>query len=106
MNIGDLLVAVAAVLLVLDIPVAVILVRAAWQKPRIWLLTLMALVSVGIAVVVGVSILAVANIAAGYPVPPDVTRLGFRAALLVLAAFPPIFLWVYRTGRFRDEETP
>lgn len=102
MTLADFLLVVSVGLLILDVPVAWILVRAAWKKPHIWALTLMAIVSVGIAILVLVYLLAVANTAAGYPIPKEAAQVGFRLAALVMALFPPLFLFVYRTGRFRD----
>lgn len=88
--------------LTLDIPVTYIVVRAAVQKPRFWSLLLMAYVCLGIGAVVLVSYWGATNAATGYPVTREVVQVTFRLVLLFLAAFPPLFLWVYRTGRFRD----
>ena len=102
MSISDLLLNASVLLLLLDIPVAVILVRAARKKPHIWALTLFALVSVGIAVLIVSYVAAATNALLGFPVPREVSQVGFRTAALVLGTFPPLFLWVYKTGRFRD----
>lgn len=105
-TVGDALLNVATIVgFALDIPVALYVLRAAWRRPRYWSLVLMAYLCVGIAVIVPLSAWAAANQAAGYPVDREVVRLAFRAVLLYLAFFPPLFIWVRRTGRFRDGAT-
>jgi hypothetical protein len=102
MTLSDVLLNLSAALLVLDIPVAFILTRAAIRKPHIWALSLFAVASIGIAILIVSYIAAATNALLGYPVPRELSQLGFRFAALVLGIFPPAFLWVYRTGRFRD----
>lgn len=97
-----LLVVQQAVLL-LNWPVAVILIRAARRPPRIMALNVMASGAFAIALSITAYQLAVANAAAGYPVPQDISRTALRLVLLVLEIMPVAFLWIYMTGRFRDE---
>jgi uncharacterized YccA/Bax inhibitor family protein len=82
--------------------VTLILVRAAWHKPRYWSLTLMATSSALVTIGLGTYIWAVLNAAAGYIVDQTTMRVVFRAVLIGLSAFPFLFVWVYATRRFRD----
>lgn len=100
---GVLFVGLAAGLLA-NWPVALILTVAASKQPRIMALTVMAVSTTLIAVGLTVYVLAVLNAQAGYPVPREGARVLLRAVLLGLALFPIWFLWLYRTGRFRDSE--
>ena len=101
-GLSDVLLNISLLLLVFDVPVAVILIRAAYQRPRIWALTLMAIASSGIALLVIAYVVAALNNVAGSPLSVDVLRVLFRFSAVVLALFPPMFLYVYSTGRFRD----
>lgn len=85
------------------IPIAVLLVRAAWKRPRYWSLTLLALLTVGISMLELAYVVAAVDAALGYPISQELSRVGFRLAAFVVALFPPLFWWVYVTGRFRDE---
>lgn len=88
--------------LMLNWPVALVLARAAWQRPRIMALTVSAVSAVLIAAGLTVYVLAVANASWDYPVPRETAQVGLRLVLMGLALFPVWFLWLYRTGRFRD----
>lgn len=98
-----LLIVQQAVLL-LNWPVAFILIRAARRPPKIMALNVMAAGAFAIALSITAYQLAVANVAAGYPVPQDVARTVLRLVLLVLEVLPVGFLWIYMTGRFKDGE--
>lgn len=89
-------------LLLLYPVVAWILTRAAWEKPRIWSLLIMALTADAIVILEFVTALSIANAGAGYFVPQELARFGFRLAANFVGLIPLLFLWVYRTGRFRD----
>lgn len=102
MSLPDLLFGILAFLTVGYIPLAIVLIRAARTKPAIWALTLFTVLITIIAAVIVAYVLAVANYAAGYPVPIDIARSLLRLLLVPLAAFPYLFFWVLRTGRFRD----
>lgn len=93
-----------AVGLMANWPVAVILGLAAAKRPRIMALTVMAVSATLIATGLSVYVLAVMNAVWGYPVPREGAQILLRAVLLGLALFPIWFLWLYRTGRFRDSE--
>ena len=90
-------------LLLLLYPMAAVLVVAAWRKPHIWALTIMAMSTVAIALGISAYQFAVTNAAAGYPVDREVSRIILRSALILIEALPLVFWFVYRTGRFRDE---
>jgi len=102
MSLPDVLLNAAAALIFLDVPVAIILVRAALRKPHITALTLMAVASWGIAILISAYVFAALNAVAGYPVPKETAQIGFRLAAVVLAIFPPLFLLAYLRGWFRD----
>lgn len=103
-RLADILLNVTIVIgLGLDIPVALLVLLEASKAPRSWALILFAYVLVGIAAIVVIGVWGAANQAAGYPVPSDVVRFVFRAALLFLASFAPLFMWVRLTGRFDAE---
>lgn len=82
--------------------IAAVLVRAAWQRPRIQFLTSTALLTLPIAAVVDVVVLSAINGLAGQPVGSDTVRIVFRLILLVLVAAVFRWWWIYRTGGFRD----
>lgn len=102
MSLADLLYAVLAFQTIGYIPVGVVMFRAAKIRPAIWALTLFTGLTVTIAVVVIVYVLAVANSLLGFPVPLDAAKVILRLVFIPLAAFPYFFAWVYLTGRFRD----
>lgn len=102
MTVPDFLFGVLACLTIGYIPLARVLTQAAREKPSIWALTLFALLASIIAAVIVSYIAAVANSAAGYPVPQDIAKSVLRLLLVPLAAFPYLFFWVLKTGRFRD----
>ena len=104
MTIEGVLFAVIAVLLLLDWPVAAILIRAALRKPRIRALTVMATLTTIIAIALTAYVLAVVNAGIGFGVPKEAMQVIFRLLFLLLALFPLWFLWLYRTGRFHDQE--
>lgn len=83
-------------------PMAVILIVAAWKRPRIWALNIMALSTAAIALGISAYQFAVGNAAAGYPVDQAIARIILRGSLILIEALPLVFFWVYRTGRFRD----
>lgn len=89
-------------LLLLYPVVAYILTKAALERPRIWSLVIMALAADAIVILELVSALSIANMGAGFPIPPEIARFGFRLAANFLGLIPLLFLWVYRTGRFAD----
>lgn len=91
-----------AVALMMNWPVAGLLVWQAWKRPRIMALTVMAVSSVLIAGGLTAYVFAVINAAAAYPVPRELAQIWLRAILLGLALFPFWFLWLFLTGRFRD----
>lgn len=102
MSLPDILLNLSAFSLVWILPIAVLLTRVAMQRPHYWALTLFALLTVGIALLEAAYIAAATNAFLGYPIPKEVAQVGFRLSALVVAMFPPIFWWVYKTGRFRD----
>lgn len=83
-------------------PVAVILIWAAHRRPRIMVLTVMAVVTTLIATGISIYVFAVLNAASGYPVSREAAQIFFRLVLLGLAIFPLWFLWLFATDRFRD----
>jgi len=101
-SIEGLLYTAISFLLLLNWPVFLILARAAWAKPRITALTVMAVASGLIAIGLTAYVWAVANAAAGYPVPRETAQTWFRLILLGLGLFPLWFLWLYATERFDD----
>lgn len=100
---GVLFVTIAGTLM-LNWPVAVILVRAARKRPRIRALTVMATITTIIAILLTTYVVAVINMGAGYPFPREAVQIAIRLPFLGLGLFPLWFLWLYRTGRFRDEQ--
>lgn len=102
MTLSDLLLGASIFSLAWIIPIVVLLIREARKKPHIWALTLFTYVCACIAALVVSYVAAASNAAAGSPIPPDALRVLFRAVALILGLFPPLFWWVYRTGRFRD----
>lgn len=103
MTLEGVLFVVIAGLLMLNWPVAAILIRAAHRRPRIRALTVMATITTLIAVALTAYVFAVINAGTGYVLPREVAQVVIRAVFLALALFPLWFLWLYRTGRFRDE---
>lgn len=99
---GVLFWAIAALLL-LNWPVAAILIRAARRRPRIRALTVMAVLATIIASALTLYVAAVINAGGGYIVPKEWAQAAFRFVLLALALFPLWFLWLYATGRFRED---
>jgi hypothetical protein len=97
-----LLFVVIAGLLMLNWPVAVILIRAALHRPRIRALTVMATITTIIAVALTAYVLAVVNAGSGYVLPREIAQIVIRGVFVTLALFPVWFLWLYRTGRFHD----
>ena len=79
-----------------------ILLREARQRPFIRALSLMTLISGLISLGLTAYVLAVLNAGFGYPLPKELGQTGLRTALAGFAVFPYLFLWLYRTGRFRD----
>lgn len=98
-----LLFVVQVALLALLYPVAWILTRAAWQKPREWALTLMALVVDAITLVVTVFVIAAINNGLGAPIDIDIVRIGIRGSFIPLELFGLLFLAAYRRRWFRGE---
>lgn len=84
--------------------VSLILIRAAWKRPHIWALTVMAISSTLVTLGLATYVWAVANAAVGFPVSQEATRVILRTVLIGLSLFPYLFLWVYITGRFTDGE--
>lgn len=102
MTLEGVLFGALAALLMLNWPVAIILVRAALQRPRIRALTVMATITTIIAISLTSYVFAVVNAGSGYVFPREVAQAVIRSAFVALALFAPWFLWLYRTGRFRD----
>jgi hypothetical protein len=96
------LLAMLQALLLLNWPVAAILTRAALHKPHIWALTIMAISSTLVALGVTAYVVAVLNAVTGGPFDQEQLRIIFRGVLVGIALFPILFLWLYRTERFRD----
>ena len=103
MTLADILYAILALQTVGYVPVAFVMFRAAATRPAIWALTLFTGLTVTIALVVIIYVLAVANSLIGFPVPLEAARTVLRLVFIPLAAFPYFFAWVYLTGRFRDQ---
>lgn len=104
-GVGEVLLNVTTIVgLALDVPVALLVLYEATKPPRVWALNLFAYVLVGIAAIVAIAIWGALNRAQGYPVPVEVVTVTFRVVLFYLAMFAPLFIWVRRTGRFRDGE--
>lgn len=80
--------------------VAFILIRAALKRPRITALSAMAVLTVLIALLVLVTVAAVGNAAAHYPIDQEIVRIVFRGVLFAVGCFPIWFLWLYYTRRF------
>lgn len=102
MTVEGVLFVIIQLMLLLNWPVAFILIRAASRKPRIRALTVMAVATTLIALGLTVYVWAVINSAVGYIIPKEAAQIFFRLILIALAAFPIWFLWLYVTGRFRD----
>lgn len=102
MTLEGVLFALIAGLLLLNWPVAFILVRAALRRPRILALSVFATLTTIIAIALTAYVFAVINAGEGYVVPREVAQVVIRAVFVFLALFPLWFLWLYRTGRFRD----
>lgn len=98
---AGLLYGIAIPFALLDIPVAVILVRAAWRRPHITLLSLFALLSVGIATLELAYLFSVAN-GLTQSFPAEFVRVLFRATVVPIGLFPPLFLLAYYRNWFRD----
>ena len=94
------------VLLVVSVPadwiVFAVLLREAKEKPYIKALLLMTLSTGLIALGLSAYLLAVVNATFGYLLPKETAQVTLRAAFIGFAVFPFLFLWLYRTGRFRD----
>lgn len=104
MTIEGILFGLIAAMLLLNWPVALILVRAAARRPGIRALTVMATLTTIIAFALTAYVIAVVNAGQGYLFPREVAQITIRVVFLALALFPLWFLWLYRTGRFRDGE--
>ncbi len=102
MTLEGVLFVVIAALLMMNWPVAIILIRAARRRPRIRALTVMATITTIIAVALTAYVAAVINAGYGYLFPKEIAQVILRLMLLGLALFPLWFLWLYRTGRFSD----
>ena len=84
-----------------NVIVAAILVRAAWQQPRIRFLTATAIGSVLVAAGIVAYVVAANNAALGYPLDRDFLRLVLRVVLIGLGVYPFLWLRDYLTGRFQ-----
>ena len=102
MTLEGVLFCLIAGLLLLNWAVAWILIRAARKRPRIRALNVMAVLTTIIATSLTAYIWAVANAGAGYVLPKEIAQIVFRLVFVSLGVFPLWFLWLYRTGRFRD----
>lgn len=103
MTVEGILFVVIQLSLLLNWPVAGILIFAARRKPPIRALQVMAVSSTLIAAGLTVYVWAVVNSALGYLIPKEAAQIVFRAVLIALAAFPIWFLWLFLTNRFKDE---
>ncbi len=96
------------VLLVVSVPadwvVFGVLLREARQKPYIKALLLMTLSTGLIALGLTAYLFAVLNAQFGYILPKETAQVTLRATFIGFAVFPFLFLWLYRTGRFKDDE--
>ena len=94
------------VLLIVSLPgdwiVFGILVTESVKKPYVAALSLMTFLAGLIALGLTAYVLAVFNSSLGYILPKEIGQIGLRTALAGFAVFPYLFLWLYRTGRFRD----
>lgn len=102
MSLEGLLLLLLTTSLLANIPVAIILTVAAWQKPRIKVLVVWAVGSWLVAIGIGAYVLAVVNAAFGYLVAPEAAKIVLRLCLLGLAFYPLWWLWLFVTKRFRD----
>ena len=102
MTIEGILFVIIQLMLLLNWPVAIILMRAANHKPRIRALTVMAVATTLIAIGLTVYVWAVINAATGYVIPKEAAAIFFRLVLIGLGVFPIWFLWLYVTHRFAD----
>lgn len=102
MNLQLILVVALGVMTIGYVPLSIWLLRRVLGKENIWALTLFTYVIVSIGMLVLVYVWAVANAAAGFVLSQDDTKTVLRIAFFPVAAFPYLFAWVYRTGRFRD----
>lgn len=102
MTIEGVLFILVQVMLLLNWPVTIILARAARIRPRIRVLTTMAVLSCLISVCLTIYVWAVLNSVFGFPISREVGQAILRMGLIGLGIFPIWFLWLYLTGRFRD----
>lgn len=82
--------------------VGVILTRAAVRKPLIPALSFMAAFVDAVAVLIPTYLFAVANAALGYVLPREIGQWVLRLVIIALGLISLYFLYIYRTGRFRD----
>lgn len=80
-----------------------ILVAAAIEKPRIRFLSFVSGFTLVIAIVLTTYVAAILNAAVGYPVPRELAVFLLRMIVFALALIPLWFLFLYVTGRFRDD---
>jgi hypothetical protein len=94
------------VLLVISVPadwlVFAVLLREARHRPHIMALSLMTLSTGLIALGLTAYLFAVVNANYGYLLPKETAQVTLRLTFVGFALFPFLFLWLYRTGRFRD----
>ncbi len=94
------------VLLIVSVPadwiVFGVLLRETVRRPYIAALTLMTLSTGLIALGLTAYLFAVLNAQFGYLLPKETAQVTLRLTFVGFALFPFLFLWLYRTGRFRD----
>jgi hypothetical protein len=93
-------------LLIVSVPadwiVFAVLLRESLHRPYILALTLMTLSTGLIALGLTAYLLAVVNANFGYILPKETAQVTLRLTFVGFALFPFLFLWLYRSGRFRD----
>lgn len=80
-----------------------ILLREALRPPFLISLGLMALLTGLISLGLTAYVLAVSNATFGYVFPKEVAQIGLRTAFVGFAVFPYLFLYLYRTGKFKRD---
>lgn len=101
MTLENALLTILQVMLLLNWPMAAVLVYKAYQKPRIAALSFMALFAVVIALAITVYVLAVIN-AGGHFFDENALRVFFRLVLIALGTVPIVFFGMLATNRFKD----
>lgn len=106
MNVDLALVAVSVALLPFSVVSTFLIVSAAYQRPRIGILTDRAIIALDITLMIISGVTVSINRITGYSLfPIEVARVLFLVSLILLELVPVYWLWLWKTGRLGPGRT-